>query len=586
MAFEPKRVYQFGPFQLDTGERILKRNGEMVPLTRKAFDTLCLLVENSGCVLQKEEMMNRIWPDSFVEEATLAQNVFTLRRVLGESPTEAQYIETVPRRGYRFIAKVSVVVPDSGEQGEQGRNGPTAKSLAVLPFKTLTPERGNEYFGLGMADALITKLCNVREIVVRPTSAVLKYHRQDHDLYTAGRELKAQLVLDGAIQRLDDRIRITVQLVNLESGAPLWADKFDERFSDVFSLQDTISELVVEALTLELTNAQKSKLKKKHTKNSEAYRSYLQGRYLWSKWTEDGFLKSIEAFQRAIETEPGYALPYAGLADAYSSLAFYGYMKPSEAMPKVKEMALRALRIDDQLAEARLPLAAALFFYDWDWVEAEREFEWIIQASPASAIAHQLHGLLLIAMNRLDEATSRLRQALELDPFSPLIKTTAGFPYYYSRRYDDAIELYRQIIDEDPHFGLAHVALGEVYAQIGRYEQAIDHYKVAIASWGEKPVLPYLGHAYAASQQKDKAIEIIRRLEEMSAREFISPFSLAVVYAGLDARDELFEALEKAYHGRSNRLVFLSVHPIFEPFHSDPRFAAIIKRIGLEPGGP
>ncbi|MBI3653797.1 MAG: winged helix-turn-helix domain-containing protein [Acidobacteria bacterium] len=580
-----KHIFLFGPFHLDIRERLLLRDGEIVSLTRKAFETLALLVQNSGHVLQKEEMMNIIWPDSFVEEATLAQNVFTLRRVLGESPMQTQYIETVPRLGYRFIAKVSQLQSDYPvETDRQNGTSPTAiKSIAILPFKTLTVESDSEYFGLGMADALITRLSNVKNIMVRPTSAILKYHRQEQELFTVGHELKVELVMDGIIQQMDDRIRITVQLVNVETGAPLWADKFDEKFSDVFTVQDIISEKVIEALTLKLTSSQKMLLTKRHTKNSEAYRYYLKGHYLWSKWTEDGFKKSIAAFEQAIKLEPDYALAYAGMADTYISLGFYGYLSPSKAMPQAKLLARKALLLDDQLAEARLSLAAALFFYDWDWAGAEEEFKRCIEANPSYAIAHQSYGLYLIAMKRFEEASAVLHQAAEADPISPLIKTTAGFPYYYSGQPDIAIKHYRETLEEEPYFGLAHLALADVYIQKMMYEEAIHHYKEAMAIWGEKQALPYLGYVYALSNKRDEALRILKKLEQMSAQEHISPLAMAMVYIGLGDNDATFEWLEKAYHERSNKLVFLGVQPLYDSIRTTAPFTSLLKRIGLNP---
>jgi DNA-binding winged helix-turn-helix (wHTH) protein/tetratricopeptide (TPR) repeat protein len=584
MSKDGKRVYRFGPFLLDTGQRLLTRDGEIVPITRKAFDTLSLLVENRGRVLQKDEMMSSIWPDSYVEEATLAQNVFTLRKLLGESPLEPQYIETVARLGYRFTSKVVEVLPDNTQQpvGEKEEQRPTIKSLAVLPFKVLTVKEGDEYFGLGMADALITRLSNLKDITVRPTSAVLKYDRRDYDHCSAGIELRVQQVLSGIIQLVEDRIRVTVQLVNIENGAPLWAGKFDEKFSDVFAVQDTISERVVEALTLKLTSEQRMLLTKHYTKNSEAYRLYLKGRYLWNKWTVEGFKKSVAFFERAIEMEPDYPLPYAGLADTYTSLGFYGYLQPYQAMPRVKTMARKALHLDDQLAEARLPLATALFFYDWDWVGAEEEFKRTVKTNPSYALAQQSYALFLIAMRRFDEAISRLERALADDPVSPLIKTTAGLPYYYTGQYDKAMEYYRDTLEEEPYFGLANVALADVYAQKGMYDEAINQYKKGMSTWGERPVLPYLVCSYALAGRSSEALEILKKLEQLAGQEYISPFSLAIACTGLGRRDEAFEWLDKAYDERANRLVFLNVLPVFDSLRPDARFTSLLKRVGLE----
>ncbi|HKQ08261.1 MAG TPA: winged helix-turn-helix domain-containing protein [Blastocatellia bacterium] len=579
-----KQIYRFGPFTLDTGQRLLTRDGGVVPLTHKAFETLALLVQHNGRVLQKEEMMKSIWPDSFVEEATLAQNVFILRKVLGETPLGTRYIETVPKYGYRFVAEVEEVAPSPGGQVTEARNGSrTAKSVAVLPFKVLTSDTGSEYFGIGMADALITRLSNIEEVTVRPSSAILKYDRPDVDLCAAGSELKVQLLLDGIIQRFGDRIRVTVQLVNTEDGAPLWAGKFDEKVTDIFAIQDIISGLVVEALTLKLTSAQRVRLTKHHTKNSEAYRYYLKGRYLWSKWTKEGFNKGIALFEHAIKLEPDYALPYAGIADTYISMCFYGHMRSYEAMTKVKTKARKALQLDDQLAEARLPLAAALFFYDWDWAGAEEEFKRAIQANPNYAAAHQSYGLYLIAMSRFDEALASMHRAQEIDPVSPLIKTTIGFPYYYSGQYEQAIRQYHEALEEDPSFGLTRVALADVYTRLGSYEQAIESYEQGLAMWEEKSVLPYLGHVYGLSNRRQQALDVLNKLKRLSGQEYISPFSMAVVCAGLGEADEMFDWLEKAYEERSNKLVFLDVQPVFYPFRGDARFIDLLRRIGYEP---
>jgi TolB-like protein/Flp pilus assembly protein TadD len=580
MAARRGVVYQFGPFQLDIDDRLLTRDGATVPLTRKAFETLALLVENRGHALQKEEMLKRIWHDSFVEEATLAQNVFTLRRVLGESSIDVHYIETVPRLGYRFVAKVTEVWESKEADGEFG-SGAVIRSIAVLPFKTLCAETDDEYFGLGIADALITRLSNIKEVVVRPTSAVLKYHKRDCDLYTAGRELRAQLALDGIVQRLEDRIRVTVQLVNVETGVPVWADKFDERFSDIFEVQDTISERVVWALTLKLTSAQQARLTKQHTKNSEAYRCYLRGRYLWNRWTENGFKKSIESFERAIEIEPDYALPYAGLADTYLSLGFYGYLTPMEAMPRVRSMATKALQLDDQLTEACVPLAGALFFYDWTWEAAEKEFKRSIDLSPGYAIAHQSYGLFLIAMGQFDEAESSFRQALKADPVSPLIRMTAGLPYYYSGQYDLAMSHYRETLEEDPYFGLAHVALADVYVQIGMYDDAIGHYEKAMSTWGRNMVLPYLGYAYALSDRRTETDNVLSQLSS-GGEERIAPFSMAIVYTGLGDEEKALHWLDRAVKERSHRMVFLNVNPIFRRLRKNQRFIDLLKQIGLQ----
>ncbi|HWP43668.1 MAG TPA: winged helix-turn-helix domain-containing protein [Blastocatellia bacterium] len=579
-----KRFYEFGPFRVDTRERILLRAGIQIALTPKAFDTLCVLIQNSGHVLMKDELMKRIWPDSFVEEATLAQNIFTLRKILGESPDEHQYIETVPKRGYRFIARVKSWDDVSAEPGagQAPAPAPSLRSLAVLPFRPLGPESDDEYFGLGMADALITKLSNIRKIIVRPTSAVARYTNPTQEPAAIGRELKVEMVLEGRIQRVQERVRVTVQLVNVENSAPLWAKKFDGEFVDIFGVQDEISSQVVEALTLELSSNEMKLLTKHHTTNAAAYQQNLKGRYQWNRWTEEGFRKSIEYFKQAIEIEPDYAQAYAGIADTYNALAFYSHIPPHEAMPKVKEAAERALHIDDTLAEAHLSLASVLMFYDWQWQAAEREFKKAIELNPSYPMAHQGYGLFLIAMGRFEEAKAAHARALELDPISPLLITTAGFPFYFAGQYDEAIEQYKISLEVEPNFGLTHASLGDAYTHKGMYEEAVLEYERGMVLFGRKvSFLTSLGHVYGLSGNVAAARQILEEIQALAETRYVSPLSIAIVHIGLGEKDAAFDWLQKSFDERSNRLVYLNVQPTFNPIRSDSRFKRLLARVGL-----
>ena len=580
----PKRLFEFGPFCLDTVERLLLRDGEPVSLTQKAFETLCVLVENSGHVLEKDDLIKRIWPDSFVEEATLAQNIFTLRRILGETADKNHYIETVPRRGYRFVARVSEWFSPASESAAARQTAAEhqVRSIAVLPFLSLEPAGDDGHFGMGMADALITKLSNIRKIIVRPTSAVLKYRGQDQEPISAGRELRVKYVLDGKIQRSGDRIRVTTQLLDLDTGSPMWADKFDANFIDIFTLQDTISERLVEALMLQISSDERKLLTKHHTTNSEAYQLYLKGRYQWNRWTENGFGKSIQCFQQVIEIDPYYALAYAGLSDVYNALAFYGYVSPGEAMPQAKEAAELALELDEMLAEAHLSLASAQFYYEWDWKAAEQSYRRAIGLNPGYATAHQGYGLFLVAMGRFEEATLSLRQAHELDPVSLLINTTMGFPYYFSGEYDKALEQYLKSLDMNSEFGLTYASIGDVYVHKGMYAEALSQYRKAISLLGENPdLLSSLAYAYAQSGDKAVAIKASNELMKLSQQRYISPLALAVIELGLGNKESALKWLEEAYEKRSNRIAFLKVNPVFDSLRYDHRFISLLARIGL-----
>jgi TolB-like protein len=361
-------VYEFGPFRVDAAQHLLFRDGVPVPLTPKAFDTLLVLVENSGRLVEKDNLMKEVWPDSFVEEGSLTRNISVLRKLLGGDSADTRYIETLPKRGYRFTVSVSqlegeellvrrhaqvrIVTEEDVDEPEEisatkkKLSLPEAvRSLAVLPFKLLGGDLADEYLGLGIADALITKLSNIRRITVRPTSAVLNFTGLTQDAASSGRQLRVDAVLEGSIQRVNERIRVTVQLVGVEESAPLWGEKFDAAFTDIFEVEDRVSEQVVTALTSKLSGEESRFLVKRYTEDTEAYRSYLQGRYFWNKRTPEGLSKAVEFFREAIGRDPDYALAYAGLADCYNISGFWIYLRlrrlfPSREPPPLKRSGL------------------------------------------------------------------------------------------------------------------------------------------------------------------------------------------------------------------------------------------------------
>ena len=381
---EGRRVYyEFGSFRLDGPARRLLRDGHSVALTAKAFEALLALVENGGRLVAKDELMRRLWPDTVVEEANLTQTIFVLRKVLRERPGEHNYIATIPRRGYQFVAQVrEVPIDDSAATGgssdapsvtigaDPERRAPApARSVAVLPFTSLTPQDRNEYIGLGMADALITRLGNLHQIIVRPTSAVRPYAGMGRDAIAVGRELAVDAVLEGAVQRAGERIRVSVQLIGVQTAAPMWGERFDEQFTDIFEVEDSISERIAGSLIANLSREEKQRLTKRYTESPVAYECYLKGRFHWNRRTDDDLRKAIAHFQGAVEHDPGYALAYAGLADCYTLLASAGYdaEPPREALTKARRAATKALNLDQDLAEAQTSLALVKFRMDWNW---------------------------------------------------------------------------------------------------------------------------------------------------------------------------------------------------------------------------
>ena len=641
--------YEFGPFRLDVSRRLLFREGRPVTLTARLFETLLVLIEGKGRLVEKDELMNRLWPDTVVEEANLTVSVSSLRKALGESTKEHRFIVTVPGRGYQFVAEVTEVREEySGASQEQrvaaepfvepqrDRNNTNRsinlarlrppvgasvfvrshsvlsvsllaavtlalvsyfwissrrtkddskasfKSIAVLPFKVLDGGDSDEYLGIGMTDALITRLSGLKRVSVRPTSAVLKYNHSTVDPAALGRELEVDAVLEGNIRRAADTVRVTVQLVSVQSGAQLWASKFDEKASDVFTVEDRVSARVSEALTLNLSGSEKERLAKRYTENTEAYQAYLKGRYFWARGTTETLYKAIEYFQQAIRIDSGYALAYTGLADTYSALgnARVGVQPPNEVMPHAKAAALRALELDDALAEAHVSLATVLMRYDLDWSNAEKEYRRALELNPTDARMHQWYASLLSARGRHDEALAEIERARQLDPVSVVINSVSGMLLFNAHRYDEAITSLLKTLEMDPAYGLTRGYLGAVYEQKGMLPQAIEAFKINAETNREMNLQP-LGHAYAVAGKRAEALAILDELKKLSKQRYIPAYYMAVVYTGLNDKTQAIEWLEKGYQERSGALNFINVDPRFDVLRGDPRFKDLLRHMGF-----
>lgn len=587
MSTPPQNLYEFGPFRLDALRCLLLRGGQHVPLSPKAFETLLVLVLNHGRVIRKEELIKHIWPDSFVEEGNLTQNIFVLRKALGEGPNDHRYIVTVPGQGYRFVAPVRE--SETGASGvgaalaDEAESVERVASVAVLPFKNLGDENDEDkYLGLGLADALITRLSSLSSIAVRSTTAVIRYAERQQNPREAGHELGVDTVLAGHFQRAGERIRVTVQLVSLRDGKTLWAEKFDEKFTDVFSVQDSISEQVGRALTLKLTAEEQRLLTKRYTQNTEAFQAFIRGRYFWNKRTAEGLKKGIECAQQAINIDPVYALAYVGLADSYNLLAGHGGLPPKETFPKAKSAAMRALEIDNTLAEAYASLAFVSYRFDWDWTTAEKNFQRAIELKPNYPTAYHWYGESIVAMGLFEESISELHKAHELDPLSIPINTDLGQSYYFAREYERSEEQLLKTLEMDASFVRARVLCGAVYEQRGMYEAAIEMLQQAVALSENNPLtLSGLGHAYALAGQTAEAERIIEHLLRLARERYVSAYNIAVVYTGLKQADAALELLEQAYDNRDVWLVWLKVNPRFDSLRHEPRFLELMRRVGL-----
>ena len=646
MSTQREHLFSFGPFRIDAVKRLLLRDGKTVGLTPKAFDTLLVLVQNRERVLEKDELMDLLWPDSHVEEANLALNISVLRKALDERPSEHRYIVTIPGKGYRFVAPVTELGPNvttleagahAGQpiETEKPPNQPQAiseggqppalvalwrsnwrillvalsvagvavltviltrdrrsapgarpsvESIAVLPFRCLGMEDDDEYLGFGIADAIITRLGNARQTTVRPSSAVIKYTAMKVDPAAAGRELSVSAVLEGSIRRSGERVRVTVQLVSSSDAHPLWGETFDEFYTHIFAVEDSISAQVTQALQLRLTGDEKQRLNRRHTENHEAYEAYLRGRYFQEKVTEEGFRKSVLCFQEAIEKEPDYAPAFAGMASCYCLLSGLGLevMSPGLLMPQAKAAAQKALELDDELAEAHAAHGMIQLKYVWDWSAAEKEFRQAIALNPSYSQGYLWYSLFLEAMARPEEAIAAAKRARELDPLSLRANVNVAAQLYTARRYDEAIGQLERALDLDSGFWVAHWRLGDCFAQKQMFKEAFAELHKAINLSDSNPAaMVSLGYTYAISGQRAEALRIINELERMAEQRYVSPANIAAIYAGLGDTDRALARLERAYQARSRSMVWLKVWPQYDSLRHDRRFTDLLRRIGL-----
>jgi DNA-binding winged helix-turn-helix (wHTH) protein/tetratricopeptide (TPR) repeat protein len=565
---QERHLYSFGPFRLNVGENLLLRDGAPVTLPPKAFETLVALVESNGRLLTKEDLMKRLWPETFVEEANLANNISLLRKVLEDDRQVARYIETVPKRGYRFVA--SVAPPSS------------VRSIAVLPFKPLVKTSRDEVLELGLADSLITRLSNIRQINVRPIGAISRYANVEYDSVAVGREQRVDAVLDGHIQKSGDKIRVSVRLVRVADEATLWATQFDENYVDIFTAQDAISQRVAEVLIVKLSGEEKKALARHHTENLEAYLLYLKGRYFWSKFTEEGLQKSIEYYKQALEKDSNYALAYLGLASSHVVLGV-NYRPPKEVMPRAKAYMVKALERDNTLSDAYGLQGGIKYFFEWDWSGAENEFKRALELGPSDpATVHELYGYLLWATGRIAESITEMKRAQELDPLSLVISEDLGVAYYYSRRFDEAVQQQGKTLELDQNYFFAYVRRGQAYMQKGMYPEAINDLTKARTLSADWPgAVAELGCAYALAGQKEQARDMLNELNERATVEYIDPYLIALVHTCLGEKDAAFEWLSKAYETRSPWMAWLKVEPKFDGLRSDARFESLLRQLNL-----
>lgn len=653
MISSNKQLYEFGEFRLDPHRRRLLRNGEVVPVPPKALEALSVLVRNPSRLLEREELMQAVWAETFVEDANLTVAISQLRKVLGQNGEKAEFIETIPRVGYRFVADVRTIddvplvvekhtvsrtvieeelIPSdtkseaaalphntsalptpSGSSRAIGQRQllilaavaatvlislviylrlpqrptlpPTTgqvKSMAVLPFRPLTVKPEDEYIRLGLADALITQLGTIREVTIRPLSAVLKYDKEEDPL-AIGRALGVEAVLDGTLLHEGDNVRVTMRMLRVGDGVMLWSGTFDEKFTDIFAMQDSISQQVAQAAVLNLSREDRQRLTKRYTSNLEAYHLYLKGRYFWNKRTADGILQSFDYFKKAIDIDPAFAVAYAGLADAYALGVWQDSLPQKEYIPLAKAAALSALQIDDTVGEAHASLGFVRFWYEWDFKGAEAAFQRAIELSPNNATAHHWYGEFLVLMGRSEEGFKELKLAQDADPLSLIINSDLGKMYFFTRQSDHAIHQLKKTIEMDPQFPVAHLFLALAYKQKGMMTDAIAELEREEHVPSSRAVFKFvLAYFYAETGRRAEALRILDELQEPRPGRFAPAYGIALIHVGLNQKDEAFTWLEKSRMDREPFLRYIKVDPNFDKLRDDRRFSEFLTQVGFQ----
>lgn len=576
------KAFRFGIFEVDLQARELRRRGVAVKLQEKPFQILELLVQRSGEVVTRKDLRQRLWPDTFVGfDRSLNTAVNSLRRALGDDPSNPRFLETRSRLGYRFIAPVEEI---SRSRGHASSESHPIDSIAVLPFQNRGNDPEMEYLSDGISETLITKLSRLPDVRVMARSTVFRFKGMEADPQTIGHALNVRALITGTVFQRADTLAISAELVDAMTGLRLWGEQYSLKFTGIFAVQDEISKEITERLRLRLTNEARKRIEEASTADPEAYREFLRGQYQVNKMTEEGLRKAISTFERASQRDPRFALPYAGISNAYSLLAYFGVSASAEVMPKAEEAANKALELDPALAEVHVSLAGIRKSFHWDWAGAERGYRTALELNPNYARGHQWYADLLAAQKRGGAAAEEMNRALELDPLSLTINMELAWIRYMARDYAGAIEQSVRTLEIEPSFSPAYHVLGLAKEQTGDPEEALAACTKAHECSGENPVsLASLGHAHANAGHRPEARKILAKLKGRASKGYVPPYSLALVSAGLGDRAQTLDWLEKAYEERDVWLVWLQTDPRFDAIRNEPRFRNLAAEMGILP---
>ncbi|MGB8590117.1 MAG: tetratricopeptide repeat protein [Candidatus Acidiferrales bacterium] len=616
------RTLSFGVFELDLQDGELRKAGRLIKLSPQPLRVLALLAARKD-IVTRDEIQELIWNGAtYVDfERGINHCISQIRAVLEDNTDTPRYIQTLPRRGYRFIAPVRPIPPGNRDQIQRLEQNPSSKfrtgpwlrlaaiclivvltgtvfglkrasteqslrrskvPLAVLPFNNLSGDPQQDYFAEGMTEALITELGKFSRLRVISKQSVMHFNGIDSPPSEIARQLNVSEIVKGFVLQSDGKVRITAQLIDPTSGTYVWTDSYEGELRDVLTIQGEVASAIASKIRVAMTPQEQERVGATQEVNPSAHEAYLRGRYYWNKRTKQALNKSIDYFQAAIKQDPKYAPAYAGLADSYNLLAYSGALAPNVAYPEATTAAMKALQLDDNSADAHTSLADIQSVYEWKWSEAEAQYRRAIELNPSYAIAHQWYASYLVAMGRPEESISEAKQALQLDPLSLIINSNLGWSYYLAGRYDEAIASLRATLDMDSDFGLAHVNLGRAYVQENMFEPAISEMLKGIALNGESPgALAALGYSYTAAGKTEQAIETVNKLKAMAKSNYVPAYDIAVLYAGLGNKDETMNWLQKAYEERCGELLYIKVDPRLARLREDRRFVALTREMGM-----
>jgi TolB-like protein/tetratricopeptide (TPR) repeat protein len=567
-------AYKFGGFSLLPADKQLIYDGKPLPLPPKAFDTLLLLVQNQGHLLEKDVFLKQVWPDSFVEEVALAHSISQVRKVLRSAVSDADFIETVPTRGYRFVAAVAVVAERSFE-------GASRVTLAVLPFENLGADLDREYLADGLTEEVIAALGQVdpEHFGVIGRTSMMAYKRTTKSLTEIGAALGAEFLVESSLRAEGRRLRIMSRLIRARDQMQLWSASFDREPPSVLEFQRELSAAIAHQVGVRLSPDRMSALERRQPRHVEAYDLYLRGRYFWNQLSPLTTRRAIDFYIQAIALDPDYALAWSGLTMAYAGSPINGDAPPLQVWPRAREAAAHAVRTAPNLAETQIALGVLKFWLDWDWTGAEAACRRAVALDASSGLAHRMLGVVLSALARHEDALVAMRRARELDPFDFTHYALSAQVAFTARDYLTAVECSRQASLLNPEFWVAHYQLGQAYERLGQYDAALDALqRAALFSSGNSKVIALRGYVMAKRGRTRDTRELLHTLEGISRERYVPSYAFALLYAGLGEPEPALEWLERAYDAHDVHIVLLVVDPKWDVFRSDTRFQALIER--------